>query len=636
MKKKKILFQTDWSLAKTGFGRNAKAIISYLYQTGKYEIVHYCCGHSKSDPTFKRTPWKSIGCLPDSEEELQKIQKDPNVSKNAHYGSYMLDDIIYEEKPDVYFAIQDIWGVDFAVNKPWFNEITSVIWTTLDSLPILPTALKVAPKIENYWIWSDFATKRLHDTGFKHVKTVHGAVDEEFFFRLPENKRNELRVNNNIPEDSFIIGFVFRNQLRKSVPNLLEGFKIFKDKSPTHKRAKLLFHTSLDEGWQIFKIAKEYNVPESDILLSYVCSECKQYQVTNLLESDSCPFCRSSNTFHTVNARNGVSEKQLNEVYNLMDVYCHPFTSGGQEIPIQEAKLTELITLVTNYSCGEEMCYPEAHSLPLDWSEYREFQSEFIKASTCPKSIAENLESVFDMPEDEKIKMGKNARKWTIENFSANKIGLFLENFIDKSPHTEFEFKERNDEKNPYAEIPTCKDQGQWVILLYKNILNHEVDEEDEGFQYWMKELTNGASPNDVENYFRKVALQQNSEQKNFDFEKYLDKEDKGKRILYVMPATRKDVFLSTSLFKSIKETYPNHNLYVATSKVCLEVLDANPYVHKVIPYFAQMDDVFWLEGQGDHEGFFEIAFSPYMVTQRHLNFIHNDKDKINYNVCMS
>ena len=41
----------------------------------------------------------------------------------------------------------------------------------------------------------------------------------------------------------------------------------------------------------------------------------------------------------------GVSEKELNEVYNLMDVYCHPFTSGGQEIPIQEAKLTELITL---------------------------------------------------------------------------------------------------------------------------------------------------------------------------------------------------------------------------------------------------------------------------------------------------
>jgi hypothetical protein len=36
---KKLLFQTDSSLAKTGFGRNAKALLSYLYKTKKYDIV---------------------------------------------------------------------------------------------------------------------------------------------------------------------------------------------------------------------------------------------------------------------------------------------------------------------------------------------------------------------------------------------------------------------------------------------------------------------------------------------------------------------------------------------------------------------------------------------------------------------
>ena len=40
-----------------------------------------------------------------------------------------------------------------------------------------------------------------------------------------------------------------------------------------------------------------------------------------------------------------------------MDVYCHPFTSGGQELPIQEAKAAGLITLVTEYSCGTDSCY---------------------------------------------------------------------------------------------------------------------------------------------------------------------------------------------------------------------------------------------------------------------------------------
>ena len=42
MKKKKILFQSDYSLAKTGFGRNAKAILSYLYKhlSNHYDNYH--------------------------------------------------------------------------------------------------------------------------------------------------------------------------------------------------------------------------------------------------------------------------------------------------------------------------------------------------------------------------------------------------------------------------------------------------------------------------------------------------------------------------------------------------------------------------------------------------------------------
>ena len=38
----------------------------------------------------------------------------------------------------------------------------------------------------------------------------------------------------------------------------------------------------------------------------------------------------------TSNIQHGVNEYQLNHIYNLMDVYCHPFTSGGMEIPIFE------------------------------------------------------------------------------------------------------------------------------------------------------------------------------------------------------------------------------------------------------------------------------------------------------------
>ena len=41
------------------------------------------------------------------------------------------------------------------------------------------------------------------------------------------------------------------------------------------------------------------------------------------------------------------------------------------------------------------MCKRGAGSLPLDWSEYREHQTEFIKASTKPNSIAKNINKVY-------------------------------------------------------------------------------------------------------------------------------------------------------------------------------------------------------------------------------------------------
>ena len=143
---------------------------------------------------------------------------------------------------------------------------------------------------------------------------------------------------------------------------------------------------------------------------------------------------------NTTNTGRGVTEEQLNEIYNLMDVYCHPFTSGGQEIPIQEAKLTELITLVTNYSCGEDSCSEESGGIPLKWSEYREPGTQFIKASTCPNNIFEELQNVYEMSEEEREKLGKKARDWVIENFSIKAIGSKLEKIIDEMPEIDYDF----------------------------------------------------------------------------------------------------------------------------------------------------------------------------------------------------
>ena len=635
-RKKKVLIQTDFSLAKTGFGRSARAILKSLYLKNKYDIIHYACGMTYNHPEFGKTPWKTVGSLPNTQQEIDQLNRDPNLARMASYGAHLLDKVINDEKPDVYIAVQDIWGVDFAIEKPWFNKISSVIWTTLDSLPILESAIQAARKVKNYWIWSDFATQALHKLGFKHIKTLHGALENKDFYRLSDFDRNQLRKRNNIHQDAFIIGFVFRNQLRKSVPNLLQGYALWKKNNPEIKNTYLLLHTHWGEGWNIHKLAGEIGVPNEEILTTYVCKSCGEYEVKSFTGQDlDCKFCGSKKSQITTNVGMGVSEEKLNEIYNLMDVYCHPFTSGGQEIPIQEAKLTELVTLVTNYSCGEEMCQKDAYSLPLDWSEYREHGTEFIKASTYPESIAKQINVVYKMKPSERKEMGKKAREWTISNFGVENICSQIESFIDNQEFADWsKMSSIQEERDPYCQIPQIQDNGQWLLFMYNNILKmRDVNENDSGYKYWMEEIAKGAKRQDIENYFRNIASQENQKNKKIEFEDMLDKNDKGKRLLYVMPESIGDIFLSTSLFENIKKQYPEYNLYVAVKQEYFEILDGNPNIHRLLNYIPQMDQLLWLEGMGDHEGYFEIAFLPHIGTQRMFNYQHNGKTKIAFDL---
>lgn len=669
MRKKRILFHSDFALVKTGFGRVMKTLLSYLYKTKKYEIHHVCCGISDNAPELQATPWKSYGAVSSNPQKLQQANADPHLSRTIGYGSQTIDEYVKQIKPDIYIGVQDFWGLDFSIDKNWFNKITSCVWTTLDSLPILPSAVKRAKDIKNYWVWSNFAEKALHKLGYPHVETVHGPIECEYFYRLTDEQRKKIRVRSKIPEDSIIIGFVFRNQLRKLVPNLIEGYKLWKDRHPEIKNSHLLLHTSFSEGWNIKSQCDQHNIDPKEILTTYICPHCGEYEVKSFddrlekyeknqdgsykldennnkieisvsAEGKDCPFCNSKNSQKTTSVGLGVTENQLNEVYNLMDVYVHPFTSGGQEIPIQEAKLTELITLVTNYSCGEECCEDGAYSLKLDWNKYIEHGTEFIKASTKPSSIADQLDVFLNMSNEDRRLWGKKAREWTINNFSIENVGKKIENFIKKSPLIDendvnnFSQKEvRN--QNPNAPIDQTLTNRDWVKSLYKLILDREVENDDEGLLYWLDTLSKNTPRDQVENYFRHVAKKDieeatsNSKEKN-KFSDFILNNSK-KKLLYVIPRSIGDCFLSTAVISSLRKIYPEKewDVYVSSEPKYKSVFNGNKNITNWIPYDPEMENHILMEGSGENNGWFDICFTPHISTQRSMNYIHNGLNKL-------
>ncbi len=178
-------------------------------------------------------------------------------------------------------------------------------------------------------------------------------------------------------------------------------------------------------------------------------------------------------------------------------------------MPIQEAKFAELITLVTNYSCGEDNCAKDSGSFPLKWEEYREPGTQFIKAATSAASIADELRKVYLMSKEEIKDRGIISREWAYKNYSIESTCKKIEKFIDEECNKKFDYKEIVSPKYPYAAIPKIEDNATWIKTLYSNILNCQVNDDDEGLSHWVDRLNKGENRQSVENFFRKVALKE-------------------------------------------------------------------------------------------------------------------------------
>lgn len=636
-RKKKILIHSNFCKAFTGFGKHKKNLLKYLYNTGKYEIVEVANAKSDKDPEIALTPWKTIGTLPSDPMVLMGIGSDPVRHHAAGYGHELIDEIIEKEKPDIYLGIEDIWAFEGFTEKKWWNKLTHIIHTTLDSVPIYPPAIQMAPSIKNYFVWASFAEKSLKKLGHDHVKTVRGIADISSFFKLSAEDRSSLRTQSNLT-DSFVIGFVFRNQLRKSVPNLLDGFKKFQQRYPK-SNPKLYLHTNWSEqnGWDIPRLIKEKNIDHKNILTTYICNYCNSFFVYHYIgENKDCPFCKKQKSTNTVNIQKGVSDKQLNQIYNLLDVYCHPFTSGGQEIPVQEAKAAELITLVTNYSCGEDNCTPESGGLPLKWNEYREAGTQFVKASTDPDSIFEQLKKVYHMPIKQREQMGKKARKFVVDNFSTEVVGKIFEDVFDKAPLVDwsegfsFDFEKRD----PFYIPKDSQDDIEWLKDLYKNCLKMRVETNNQGLNHWLRELRKGSSKKSIIEYFHGEAIKQNKSELDKDLKSVVNLERPNKRIAYVMPEHEEDIILSTSVVKSLKKSYPNHDIYFFTLRKYFELLDGCEEIYKVCAFKTEMDhDCFYFIGKSDQDAYFDLAFFPYKETKKSLDYSNHGRSKLQFDL---
>lgn len=642
MRKKKILWHSDPATHATGFGNYTKYILSYLYRTGKYEIANFACGVGSNDNSHLKFPWKTYPSIPvERQDIIQRANTDPNFGRMLSYGEPLLEEVIKDFKPDVYIGVQDWWGApDFAIEKKFWNKINCVAHWTADSLPLLDSSVEKAHKVNHHYVWASFAEKEFHKiadlleaslptipeqnkeaakqkiAGFRRVKTLSGCVNESVFKRLSDSKRAELRSKYGFDQNDFIISTGSRNQLRKLFPQIIHGFSLFKSQNPGVK-TKLIAYTDVNEGWNLLKHLHEHGLKDTDLLLPYRCRESGEifYMPPRAGDFDN-PRTGTKNSVRCIGLGNFAPESAINDFLNISDAFILCITSGGFELFLSQAKLTEIPTIANPYSCFEEQCGEDKGTIEVKENFTYEIGTGFKKSAVRPDSICQAITRVYSKGKEWRREIGKAGRDFVLNNYSIEIVAKKWEELIDSLPNYDGEWNFWDvTPNNPVAAIPSIADDAKWIESLYQLILCREPDHE--GFEYWKNIMAQAPDKlearKNIEAYFRKVATDHNNALPNRETpETFLRKNGvKENAVLVAFQRSAGDAVMILSLAKSLREQYPNNQIVFSAEPQYHEIFYGNPYIDLIIPFSDFMNNQLLMQGFGKNKPLIHKLINP-------------------------
>jgi glycosyltransferase involved in cell wall biosynthesis len=226
---------------------------------------------------------------------------------------------------EVFFILLDTFML-----FPWFLQTDTspsrtIFWYPSDGGAGMPKGCEnIIRKIDIPVAMSRFGQKQVKDYYNIQTKHIPHGTEPDRFYRLPDDQRNELRKKWGIG-DKFVIGVVARNQPRKNLDRTFKTMAILKDRIPN---AVLLLHLDPnDPANQVFQVK----------------SLIVRYNLENRV------------IFTGMKAHEGFDWNEMNNVYNLMDVFFLSTSGEGFGIPIIEAMSCKVPVLATDYTTTQEL-----------------------------------------------------------------------------------------------------------------------------------------------------------------------------------------------------------------------------------------------------------------------------------------
>lgn len=406
---KRILIVGESSIVASGYGVIQKNIVSRFHAAG-YEVAELAAGVAQGDPRLSSIPWRVYPVVPHPENKAaQEVFTKHPLNK---LGKYLFEDVCLDFQPHHVLSWTDPFMAPQFIQESCFRSFFKFsCQAPVDGSPQYTDWIylyKNSDLLYTYTDWGSDVLRRQMNNPPNLRGPAYLCADYNVFKPLP---KDQVRDHLEMEGDSKIIGMVARNQPRKAFEELFLSFaKYLNLVSPElAKKSYLYLHTSyFDNTWDLEYLLNKHGL-YSKVLFTYRCLKCGDFKPLFMCGPRKvCEKCGAPKEM--TNTHNGISDEQLNLIYNCMDAYCQLHYLEGFGIPCLEATGAGLPLLVSDHASTKDFI---AHldALPVNVAATRvETQTHREWGIPDTNHAAEGMKILMTLPSSELSAMGNLAR----------------------------------------------------------------------------------------------------------------------------------------------------------------------------------------------------------------------------------
>lgn len=479
--KKRILIANDSSFLDTGYGIYGKEILTRLHNSGKYQVAELGCYAEKDNPKIKSIPWKFYPNAVNLNDPRINQYRSNNINQ---FGLWRFNRVLADFKPHIVFDIRDYWMYSYQEVSPYKKYFHWIIMPTTDSAP---------PKIEWLYTFANadivvpytrWAYNVLNEYCGKNInlfpKIANAGINANDFFPIANKKEHQNKYFNN---DVSIVGVVMRNQKRKLFADLMIAYRkyleILKDNNQTelYNKSFLYLHTSFpeDNGWDLPSLLLEYGLLDKTYF-TYSCKHCQQFFPSKFQSSlISCKYCGNKSAM-IASPNSGITTSQLNEVYNLFDMFLQYAICEGFGMPQVEAAACGLQIASVDYSAMTEIVENlNGLKIPIK-TLFREMETNADRAYPDNDATSKIIyDYIVNITEEEKLKNSRIIRDKCLQTYTWDNVYKVWDecfdsiNLKDKTP---WDYPKKFDTNHTSMSVPKNLNVVEFITFICNNIIN--------------------------------------------------------------------------------------------------------------------------------------------------------------------